>query len=175
LDELHARGSIFANDHRPDPSLVFLHRDQHGKVRGATLRDPKHQSVFRLCLGNKLTGNLAEADRIVAVESPIDALSYYNLFGSRGGALAVVSCAGATVPRELMLQAYGRLQAFVVGLDSDAAGQRGWQKAREETVNWAGFELSLDCPKLKDWNDHLIALTQRTRAPKFTETSSLRL
>ena len=48
------RGSIYANDHRPNPSLVFLHRDQHGKVRGATLRDTKHQSVFRPCLGNKL-------------------------------------------------------------------------------------------------------------------------
>ena len=104
VDELHARGSIYANDHRPNPSLVFLHRDQHGKVRGATLRDTRHQSVFRPCLGNKLTawfavGNLAEADRIVAVESPIDALSYYSLFGSAAVGLAVVSCAGATVPR----------------------------------------------------------------------------
>jgi Protein of unknown function (DUF3991) len=87
VDELHARGSIYANDHRPNPSLVFLHRDQHGKARGATLRDTGHQSAFRPCLGNKLSawfavGNLAEADRIAAVESPIDALSYYSLFGA---------------------------------------------------------------------------------------------
>ena len=34
VDELHAVGSIYANDHRPNPSLVFLHRDAHGKVRG---------------------------------------------------------------------------------------------------------------------------------------------
>ena len=46
VDELHGRGSIYANDHRPNPSLVFLHRDQHGKVRGATLRDTRHQSAF---------------------------------------------------------------------------------------------------------------------------------
>ena len=83
VDELHARGSIYANDHLPNPSLVFLHRDRHGKARGATLRDTRHQSAFRPCLGNKLTawftiGNLAEADRIAAVESPIDALSYYS-------------------------------------------------------------------------------------------------
>ena len=55
VDELHAVGSIYANDHRPDPSLVFLHRDAHGKVRGATLRDTRHQSAFRPCLGNKLS------------------------------------------------------------------------------------------------------------------------
>jgi hypothetical protein len=68
VDELHGRGSIYANDHRPNPSLVFLHRDQRGKVRGATLRDTKHQSVFRPCLGNKVTawfaiGDLAKAER----------------------------------------------------------------------------------------------------------------
>ena len=103
VDELHAVGSIYANDHLPNPSLVFLHRDPHGKVRGATLRDTRHQSAFRPCLGNKLTawfavGNFANADRIVAVESPIDALSYYSLFAGRYDALAVVSCAGSTVP-----------------------------------------------------------------------------
>jgi hypothetical protein len=85
VDEMHAVGSICANDHWPNPSLVFLHRDPHGKVRGATLRDTKHQSAFRPSLGSKLTawftvGNFTNADRVVAVESPIDALSYYSLF-----------------------------------------------------------------------------------------------
>ena len=179
VDELHARGSIYANDHRPNPSLVFLHRDQHGKVRGATLRDTRHQSVFRPCLGNKLTawftiGNLAEADRIAAVESPIDALSYYSLFGCRGVGLAVVSCAGATVPRELMLQACDRCEAFVIALDNDVAGQRGRQKAQDETADWAGFKLSSDCPKLKDWNDDLRTVTERLGAPKFRESVSLK-
>jgi hypothetical protein len=99
VDEMHGRGSLYANDHRPNPSVVFLHHDQHGKVRGASLRDTRHRSVFRPCLGNKLTawfvvGDLAGADRVAAVESPIDALSYYSLFGCRGGSLAVVSCAG---------------------------------------------------------------------------------
>ena len=179
VDELHARGSIYSNDHRPNPSVVFLHRDQHGKVRGATLRDTRHQSAFRPCLGNKLTawfaiGNLAEADRIAAVESPIDALSYYSLFGCRSGRLAVVSCTGATVPRELMLQAHDRRQAFVIALDNDPAGQRGRQKAWDETLNWTGFKLSSDCPRLKDWNDDLIAVMQRIHAPKFKISASLK-
>jgi Toprim domain-containing protein/uncharacterized protein DUF3991 len=179
VDELHAVGSIYANDHRPNPSLVFLHRDPHGKVCGVTLRDTRHQSAFRPCLGNKLSvwftiGNLAVADRIAAVESPIDALSYYSLLGCSGNSLAVVSCAGATVPRELMLQAYDCGWAFVVALDNDPAGQRGRQKARDETLNWAGFKLSSDCPKLKDWNDDLIAMIQRLRAPKFKESVSLK-
>jgi Toprim-like len=164
----------------PIRAWFFLHRDQHGKVRGATLRDTKHPSVFRPCLGNKLTawfavGDLAKADRVVAVESPIDALSYYSLFGRRGESLAVVSCAGATVPRELMLRAYDGRKAFVVALDNDLAGQRGRQKAREETLDRAGFKLSADCPKRKDWNDDLIALAERLSPPKLREIVSLRL
>jgi hypothetical protein len=46
VDDFHAVGTIFANDHRPNPNIVFLHRTQHGKVEGATLRDTRHQSSF---------------------------------------------------------------------------------------------------------------------------------
>ena len=176
VDELHAVGSIYANDHLPNPSLVFLHRDPHGKVRGATLRDTRHQSAFRPCLGNKLTawftvGNFANADRVVAVESPIDALSYYSLFAGRCDALAVVSCAGSTVPHELMFQAYDRRQSFVVAFDNDAAGERGWSKAWDDTADWAGFRLSSECPKHKDWNDDLVYVAGKQ--PRIT--SALRL
>jgi Toprim-like/Protein of unknown function (DUF3991) len=161
VDELHAVGSIYANDHRPNPSLVFLHRDPHGKVRGATLRDTRHQSAFRPCLGSKLTawftvGNLAKVERIVAVESPIDALSYYSLFAGRCDALAVVSGAGSTVPHELMFQAYDRRRSFVVAFDNDPAGECGWAKAWDVTADWAGFRLLSECPKRKDWNDDLV-------------------
>ena len=74
-----------------------------------------------------------------------------------------------------MLQAYDRRQAFVVAFDNDVAGQRGQQKAREETLDWAGFKLSSDCPKLKDWNDDLIAVTQRLGAAEFKKSASLKL
>ena len=179
VDELHAVGSIYANDHPPNPSLVFLHRDPHGKVHGATLRDTRHQSAFRPCLGNKLTawfsvGNLAKSERIIAVESPIDALSYYSLFAGRCDSLAVVSCAGSTVPHELMFQAYDRRKAFVVALDSDLAGERGRQKARNETADWAGFKLLSECPKHKDWNDDLTAVIQRLQSLKSKKCVSLK-
>jgi hypothetical protein len=56
-----------------------------------------------------------------------------------------------------MRHAHDGRKAFVVALDNDTAGQRGWQKARDETLDWAGFELCSECPKRKDWNDDLIA------------------
>ena len=64
---------------------------------------------------------------------------------------------------------------FVVALDNDPAGQRGRQKAREETLNWAGFRLSSDCPERKDWNDDLIAVASASRLASSREAASLRL
>jgi hypothetical protein len=62
----------------------------------------------------------------------------------------------------------------VVALDNDPAGERGRQKARNETMDWAGFKLSSNSPKHKDWNDDLIAVMQRLRAPKLKESVSLK-
>jgi len=173
VDELHDRGSIYSNNHRPNPGIVFLHRSQHGKVEGATLRDTKHESSFRPCLGNKLSawfaiGDLANAQTVVAVESPIEALSYHSLFAGRNDPLAIVSCSGSFVPEDLMFQAYDRRQSFVVALNNDSAGEYGWQKAWDSTTDWTGFKISSACPQRKDWNADLVAAQ---RAPNGQRTS----
>ncbi len=162
VDELHERGSIYANNHRPNPGIVFLHRTPHGKVEGATLRDTRHESSFRPCLGNKLSawfsiGDIAKAQTVVAVESPIEALSYHTLFAGRNDPLAIVSCSGSFVPEEMMFQAYDRRQSFVVALNNDDAGEFGWQKAWDSTTDWTGFKISSACPRLNDWNVDLTA------------------
>jgi len=167
VDELHDRGSIYANNHRPNPGIVFLHRSQHGKVEGATLRDTRHESSFRPCLGNKLSawfsiGDLSKAETVVAVESPIEALSYHSLFAGRNDPLAIVSCSGSFVPEELMFQAYDRRQSFVVALNNDDAGEFGWQKAWDSTTDWIGFKLSSACPQRNDWNADLVASVRHT-------------
>lgn len=162
VDELHQRGAIYANNHRPNPGIVFLHRTQDGKVEGATLRDTRHESSFRPCLGNKLSawfvvGDLSRAQTVVAVESPIEALSYHSLFAGRNDPLAIVSCSGSFVPEELMFQSYDRRQSFVVALNNDDAGEFGWQKAWDSTTDWTGFKLSSACFERKDWNADLVA------------------
>jgi len=174
VDTLHADGTIYANNHFPNPAVVFLHHTQEGKVAGATLRDTRHESSFCPTLGNKLSawfsvGDLATAETIVAVESPIDALSYHTLFAGRNSRLAVVSCGGAYVSSDLMFQAYDRNQRFVVGLDNDDVGENGWQKAWDETADWTGFQISSACPQRKDWNADLLALApphQQLKTPQ---------
>ncbi len=178
VDNLHEVGAIYANTHYPNPGIVFLHRSLQGKVEGATLRDTRHDSSFRPTLGNKLNawfcvGDLANAETIVAVESPIDALSYHSLFLSRNDPTAVVSCSGSSVSNDLMFDAYERKKRFVVALDNDAAGERGWQRAWDETTEWTGFDLRSECPQSKDWNDDLRAFAQRrTPSPSLTNRPS---
>ncbi len=162
VHELHGRGSIYANNHQPNPGIVFLHRTPHGKVEGATLRDTRHESSFRPCLGNKLTawfvlGDLATAETVVTVESPIEALSYHTLFADRHDRLAIVSCAGSFVPKKLMSQAYERRQSFIVAFNNDDAGELGLQGAQESAADWPGFKLSSECPRRNDWNADLVA------------------
>jgi hypothetical protein len=137
------------------------------------LRDTRQQSSFRPSLGNKLIawftlGHLDKAEIVIAVESLIDALSYRTIHACRGDAWAVVSCAGAAVPNELMRLVYDRRQSFVVALDNDSAGERGWRKAWDETVDWSGFKISSACPKHKDWNDDLMSLQLARRKVKHS-------
>jgi hypothetical protein len=49
-----------------------------------------------------------------------------------------------------MRLAYDRRQSFVVALDNDPAGERGWRRAWDETVDWSGFKISSACPNNKD-------------------------
>lgn len=179
VTELHGRGSIYANNHQPNPGIVFLHRSQHGKVEGATLRDTRHESSFRPCLGNKLSawfavGDLATAETIVAVESPIEALSYHTLFAGRHNQLAIVSCAGSFVPDDLMFQAYDRRQSFVVALNNDDAGELGWQTAWDKTTEWTGFKISSECPRRNDWSADLVS-SVRARIGSEQHSPSLHL
>jgi hypothetical protein len=175
VDQLHAAGSIYANDHRPNPSIVFLHRTRCGRVEGATLRDTRHDSAFRPCLGAKQTawfvvGNLADARTVVGVESPIDALSYWTLYAEGRNSVAVASCAGAVIPTELMSNAYERRQCFVAALDNDPAGMRGWRKAWDETADWTGFKIISARPQRKDWNADLTALRSPHAAHRLTQS-----
>jgi len=84
---------------------------------------------------------------------------------------ANVGGGGATVPHELMFQAYDRRRSFVIAFDNDFAGEHGWAKAWDDTAGWAGFRLSSECPKHKDWNDDLVYVAGKR--PRIT--SALRL
>jgi len=167
VDSLSEAGMIYADAQRPEPNLVFLHRNARRKILGASVCSISDDPAPISCRGSKDTawfyiGDLVNAHTVAAVESPIDALSFYCLRGSPD--IAVVSCTKAVAPDELMLQAYERKQAFVVAFNNTAAGEHGWQKAWDDTADWTGFKISSDCPALKDWNADLIHNLEQHKA-----------
>jgi hypothetical protein len=163
VDHMHGEGLIYANNHSPLPSLVFLHRTFDGGVAGATLRDITEGSRFCPTLGDKLgawfsVGNVETASKIVTVESPIDALSYHCLHHDLLYSMAVVSCGGTHVPEELMGKAHEHRKSLVLALDNDQAGAIGTRRAQERVSGWENFSISVERPQRKDWNEDVTAI-----------------
>ena len=137
----------------PKPEHRFSPPEAARKGRGSDFARHRAPIFLRPCLGNKLAwftvGHLEKAEVVIAVESPIDALSYRTIHVCRGDAWAVVSCAGATVPNELMRLAYDCGHSFVVALDNDPAGQRGWRKAWDEISGLERIQDFIRLPEAK--------------------------
>jgi hypothetical protein len=159
VDTLNEAGMIYADTQTPEPNVVFLHRNARRRVLGASIYSIRDTPSSLSYDGEKSTawfyiGDLMNAHKVATVESPIDALSLFSLKGSPS--MAVVSCAGSIVPDELLFHAYNRNQSLIVAFNNTKAGDHAWQKAWDDTADWAGFKISSECPVLKDWNADLL-------------------
>jgi len=163
VDQLYEEGKIYANSHQPNPSVVFLHTDPKGRIKGATLRDTKHQSSFRPCLGDKknawfTVGNLSEAQSIAITEAPSDALSYRCLSKHSGRSIAAVSVSGTHVSDELLKYIRTHKKNLILAFDNDCAGERAAERLIACIRSTDG--VSRKRPHLKDWNEDLCFIKQ---------------
>ena len=145
------------------PWCVFPHVDARGATLGATLRALDDEDQPKRCLGDKgssffSVGPLVlDAEELVFVESPIDALSYFQ----RSQRARVVSVAGSVIPDSALTATKEHSLPISVALDGDAAGQNGWLGVLDRIRDWgAGYlgRLRRVTPKLsgwelKDWNE----------------------
>jgi hypothetical protein len=175
-DRLYHEGKIFANDHKPNTAVVFLHHDADGQPLGCSLRgtyDPKPvfngqgeqiNKPFKSCLGSKTDawftiGDLRAAREIVVVESPVDALSYATLTPS-SRQVVIVSVSGNFIPEKLLHCVHERNRdggcLLTVALDNDEAGDAGHRRAvdmiHEQRLN---VSVTRERSKGKDWNEDL--------------------
>lgn len=151
----------------PRPWCVFRHLNADGATTGATLRALGDEDQPKRAIGDKTTAFFAigpailDADELVFVESPIDALSYLQ----RSERARVVSVGGSIVPDVALQAARTHLLPITVALDRDQAGESGWQSVLTRVRDWgADFlaRLRRVVPRLvgwevKDWNDLLRA------------------
>jgi hypothetical protein len=151
----------------PRPWCVFRHLNSDGTTTGATLRALGDEDQPKRAIGDKTTAFFAigpailDADELVFVESPIDALSYLQ----RSERARVVSVGGSVVPDAALQIARTHQLPITVALDNDQAGEHGWQGVLGRARAWGESfvaRLRRVVPRLmgwevKDWNELLRA------------------
>ena len=101
-------------------------------------------------------GDLAKADRIMAVESPIDALSYHSFRVPQRFAGGRQLRRGDRSSRAMLHAHAAAKPSSSLSRTTPQANVAG-KRHGTETPDWTGFELSSESPRRKDWNDDLIA------------------
>lgn len=166
LDQAHASGDVYAQEkegkHGPMVNAVFVCRGADGEPTGAEIKSirPRPDGTYwgACAVGtNKKAGgfrvgvrNLADAVRVVVVESAIDALSALGwVKRERGydGPVTVISTAGDGQLPEPLLKSIPANSKKFAGQDANSAGNR---QARKMGDDWK--RLSPPEPHT-DWNE----------------------
>jgi len=179
IDELHARGTLYA-DRRAN--AVFLRTDAGGQAVGASLRGTLPGSQFQgLALGSRrdeghFSFTLGEpaAYRVPQyhiAESPIDALSRAALIqqaGERGEFIVVSNDGHGELPRRQIDEGLTRGALVHCGFDNDAGGDKLWAQVQEAYPRAEAVVRERPPAGAKDWNDALQADRGRQDVPDRT-------
>jgi len=168
IDELHARGTLYA-DRRAN--AVFLRTDAEGRAAGASLRGTAPGSQFQgLALGSRrdeghFTFTLGEpapyrVPQYHITESPIDALSRAALVqraDERGEFIFVSNDGHGELPRRQIDEGLARGALVHCGFDNDAGGDLLWAQVQEVYPRAEAVVRERPPADAKDWNEALQA------------------
>jgi len=156
VDGLHAQGKVYADAKQ---NAVFLRQDVDGNLTGASLRGTYNDSSFKgLATGSKREGGWfsfvqgeGQLERIVLVESAIDALSAAALAEQPGRTMFVSTDGAGSVPTSWLRQQQQQGVEIVAAHDSDRPGEdMAWRLAAE-----LGAVTRATPTVGKDWNEQL--------------------
>jgi hypothetical protein len=158
VDGLHSQGLIYADVKQ---NAVFLRKSLEGEVTGASLRGTYKDSTFKgLAAGSRrdegwfiFSRGLGELQRIVLVESPIDAMSAAALRGQKTGTTMFISGDGAgPIPTDFLQQHLAGGGQVIVANDADSMGEEMAQKVIEVLPGVTRAQPAFG----KDWNEELL-------------------
>jgi len=176
IDELHARGTLYA-DRRAN--AVFIRQDAEGQAVGASLRGTAPGSQFQgLALGSRreeghFSFTMGEpapyrVPQYHIAESPIDALSRAALVqraGERGEFNFVSNDGHGELPRRQIDEGLARGALVHCGFDNDAGGDTLWQQVQEVYPRAEAIVRERPPAGVKDWNDALQTQGARQAGP----------
>ncbi len=158
VDELHSQGLIYADVKQ---NAVFLRKSLEGEVTGASLRGTYKDSTFKgLATGSRrdegwfiISRGQGQLQRIVLVESPIDAMSAATLAKQKTGTTMFISGDGAgSIPTEFLQRHLAGDCQVIVAYDADKAGEEMAQKVIEVLPGATRAQPAYG----KDWNEQLL-------------------
>jgi len=171
VDELHARGTIYA-DHRAN--AVFIRQDADGQTTGASLRGTAPGSEFKgLAAGTRRDeGHFSftvgeplpyKAPQLYLTESPIDALSRAALLmreGAPGERIFISTDGHGSLPARQIDEGLERRAVVHCGFDRDRSGETMWERVTERygaQAHETYGPIDRDRPPagVKDWNQAL--------------------
>jgi len=177
VDELHARGTVYADGRA---NAVFIRSDEDGQAVGASLRGTAPGSDFKgLAAGThrdeghfSFTVGKAEmhaAPQVYITESPIDALSRAALLRAAGDRheMTFASTDGhGELPLRQIDEGLARHALVHCSFDNDAGGTTLWKRVQEAYPRAEAIVRDRPPTGCKDWNDALRQATQREDRPK---------
>lgn len=158
VDQLHEQGSLYPNQYG---ASVFVHHDLNGQMKGVTVRPSRDTKRFHMALGSKQEGffrcgNLHQ-DPIAITESPIDAISYYQLHGR-----PAVATGGLFLPQKFVEHIRKNNPRVILAFDNDEKKEtlEGVQRVTD-LLKSESVRFELHSPVSKDWNQDLKNLVTR--------------
>ena len=158
--------SLIKNDFVAEDKLkncVFKWKDMQGNVVGAdrqgTVKMETTRGYFKQVLANSKEGggfrlDVGTPNKIALFESPIDAVSYYELHRPENIRLQSMSGlkdqSATTAIKDLIKECHARdqtLEKVIIGVDNDKAGKQFTERWENLLNNTERHE-----PQLKDWN-----------------------
>ncbi len=177
VDELHARGTVYADSRN---NAVFIRSDEDGQAVGASLRGTAPSSDFKgLAAGTRrdeghfsFTVGKAEmhaAPQVYITESPIDALSRAALLlavGDRHEMTFASTDGHGELPRRQIDEGLARHALVHCSFDNDAGGTTLWKWVQEAYPRAEAIVRDRPPTGCKDWNDAQRQPAQRQERQK---------
>jgi len=156
-------------------NCVFIGRDETGKACHAHKRSTNtYGEAFRLNVEGgdpQYTFHHIGSDGSLYVfEAPIDLLSFLSLYPKGWQEHNYVACCGISIQPVLkMLERMSAPEEVYLCLDNDAAGHKAGERMANELTERGVLSVRI-APRLKDWNEDLVALSQKQEASVLCQT-----
>lgn len=150
-------GTIYADSRG---NVIFPHRERQG-VCGYEIRSPQFKGFSNGgTKGLWVSRSFSKDNCLVICESPLDCLSYHQLFPNPHTRYFATSGTLSQKQKDLLRSAFEKLQAkggeILVATDNDAAGEKIAQELASIAPKTSRINRSVPRPQ-KDWNEALVA------------------